>query len=185
MPSRTSAVDVRFAKRGVKIGKIISFFRGKGGGSLRGGSTTGGGGNNAALSQRLKAIGIRGFLIYGLIFLIPLLLLIAAYRFFRCLLRGLFVTVRDAEIIDARMTRDGKFRPIVLFEDRNGQPFRAVAQFETRKDPRGGDAAVEISGGQVRVVPFRRRLGGVIAYVFGPAVLAFVTLIVAYFLDTA
>lgn len=175
--------EIRLAKRGIKIGKIIDFFSGNKSDTRLSGSSSASGRNNR-LMQYVRTLGIRGLMTYALLFMFPLLLLVAAYRFLRSLLRGLFVSVRDAEVIDARMTRAGTFRPIVLFEDRSGTAYRALAEFETRKDPRGSLAAVEISGGKVRVVRARRGLGGLICYILGPILLSILTLMAAYYLDT-
>ena len=174
------------AKRGIKIGKILDFFRGEKREGLRNsdradGTTSGG----AGLARVLRGIGIRGLLIYGLLFLTPVLLLVAAIRFIRLLLRGMFLSVRDAEIVDARLTQEGKYRPIVAFEDKAGQLQHAFANFETRKDPRGDWAAAELSGKTVRIVKSRRSFAGCIGYVLTPIVLSAAVLFAAYYLDTA
>lgn len=179
----TTHTSVQIAKRGIKIGKVIDFFRGRRSGSLRG--LEGGRTSTSGLSKALRGLGIRGIAVYGLLFLIPVLLFIALFRFLRSMLRGVFVSVRDAEIVDARLTSTGKYRPIVMFEDRKGQMYQALARFETRTDPRGDWAAVELSGNTFTVVPSRRSFLGVIGYILGPMVLSVAALMIAYYLDTA
>lgn len=120
----------------------------------------------------------------GLLLTVIGLLGFATFQFVRGLFRLFFVEYRDAEVVGARVTRKGRFRPVVEYVNSHGRTRTAIAPFETRRDPRGNRAAVAIMGHTETILRHPRsfwRATGHILLTLGLAVGLFT---LGYVLDT-
>lgn len=100
----------------------------------------------------------------------------AAFRFLRFVLRGMFLRNRRGLVVDARLTGRGRYKPVVAFEHQQGQVLRLLAPFDTRHDPRGEEMTVEIWGNSATVVRKRRGFFGGLFSVLFPLVLLIICL---------
>lgn len=123
--------------------------------------------SSSAMARLMVAGPILGALLFGAM---------TVWRSLIFILRGIFLRSRKALVVDARLTKRGRFKPIVAFEYQKVQVLRLLASFDMRHDPRGEEMAVEIWGKSATVVRKRRGFFGGLFSILFPLVLLIVCL---------